>query len=89
MGLCQVLWKTFINWCTETSIAGLSKGVSSGSHLKKAYWLCLFAAGAYYTVDGVINTINDYVKYEVTTSNDLIFKSSVQFPAVSVCNQNR
>ena len=89
MGLFQVLWKTFLNWCGDTSIAGLSKGVSSKSYFKKAYWLCLFAIGAYFTIEGVVQTITDYTKYEVTTSNDLLFKSSVPFPAISICNQNR
>ena len=89
MGLIQVLWKTFLNWCEDTSIAGLSKGVSSKSNLKKAYWLCLFTIGAYCTIEGVVQTITDYKRYEVTTSNDLLFKSSVPFPAISICNQNR
>ena len=89
MTVGKVLYNTFINWCRETSIACLSKSVRSKSFLKKAYWLLLFFAGAYFTIDNLYRTVTTYLKYEVKTSNDLTFKTSILFPAVSICNQNR
>ena len=89
MTVGKVLYNTFINWCRETSIACLSKSVRSKSFLKKVYWLVLFFIGAYFTIDNLCRTVSTYLKYEVKTSNDLTFKTSILFPAVSICNQNR
>ena len=89
MGLSRVVWATFIDWCHDTSIAGISKTVQSRSYFKKIYWLILFIIGAYFTISNTISTFEDYFLYEVSTSNDLTFNNSVQFPAVSICNQNR
>ena len=89
MGLAKRLWSTFIDWCKETSIAGLGKGVSSKSNVKKAYWIILFLIGTYYTILNVIVTFQDYFQYEVTTDTALSFEKSVPFPAISICNLNR
>ena len=89
MALARLFWDTFIKWCHETSIAGLSKSVTSKSLIKKAYWFILFLIGAYFTISNLVGTLEDYFKYEVTTSNDITFSPSVKFPAVSICNQNR
>ena len=89
MGLAKRLWGTFLDWCTETSIAGLGKGVSSKSNLKKAYWIILFLIGTYYTILNVIVTFQDYFQFEVATDTSLSFEKSVPFPAISICNLNR
>ena len=89
MSLLRIIWETSVNWCHSTSIAGLAKGVQSKSYYKKAYWFSLFCIGAYFTLNSLILTINDYFEYDVSTSTDLEFQRSVVFPAVSICNLNR
>jgi hypothetical protein len=89
MGLCRVVWDTFVNFGEESSIAGLSHAVHRKNYCKKVYWLVLFAIGLYATFHGLIGTITDYLKFDVTTSTDLTHKPSVIFPAVSICNLNK
>ena len=89
MTLAKVIWHTFDEWCKETSIAGLGKAMKSDSYFKKAYWLILFFIGTVWTIINLFGVVNSFFEYKVSTSNDLIFTTSISFPAVSICNQNR
>ena len=90
MTLLRVIWHTSTQWCQETSIAGLGKTVKSdSSYFKKAYWFILFLIGSIWTCYNLYGVINEYFKYSVSTSNDLTFETSIPFPAVTICNQNR
>ena len=90
MTLLRVIWHTSTQWCQETSIAGLGKTVKNdSSYFKKAYWFILFLIGSIWTCYNLYGVINEYFKYSVSTSNDLTFETSIPFPAVTICNQNR
>ena len=89
MTLAKVIWHTFDEWCKDTSIAGLGKAMKSDSRFKKAYWLILFLIGTIWTIINLFGVINAFFEYKVSTSNDLTFSTSISFPAVSICNQNR
>ena len=89
MSIGKVLWATFIDWCSTTSIAGIGKAVQSKSYFKKTYWTVLFLAGAIITLYQTIDVLDYYFDFDVTTTNDLTFETSLPFPAISICNQNR
>ena len=90
MSLLRVIRHTSAEWCQETSIAGLGKTVKSdSSYFKKAYWFILFLIGSIWTCYNLYGVINKYLKYSVSTSSDLTFETSIPFPAVTICNQNR
>ena len=90
MTLLRVIRHTSAEWCQETSIAGLGKTVKSdSSYFKKAYWFILFLIGSVWTFFNLYGVIYEYLQYRVSTSNDLTFETSILFPAVSICNQNR
>ena len=90
MTLLRVIRHTIIEWCQETSIAGLGRTAKSdSSFFKKAYWFILFLIGTVLTFQNLYGVIYEYLQYNVSTSNDLSFETSIPFPAVSICNQNR
>ena len=89
MSLRKVLWDTFIDWCQNSTIAGVSRTVKSKSYVKKLYWITLFLVGVYFTIITTYNVFDDYFLYEVRTSTDLSYENSITFPAVTICNQNR
>ena len=73
----------------KTSIAGLVNAYQSESTSKIIYWGFLFLVGLVITFVALGQTALDYLEYEVSTSIDLRSDSTVPFPAVSVCNQNK
>ena len=89
MSLRKVIWDTFIDWCQNSTIAGVSRTVKSKSYVKKLYWITLFLVGVYFTIITTYNVFDDYFLYEVRTSTDLSYETSIPFPAVTICNQNR
>ncbi len=52
-------------------------------------WLVIFVAGMTGTVISLVNVIADYLEYDDNTYMKLVKKTNVDFPAVTVCNQNR
>ena len=89
MTLCTVLWETLQNFGDQTSIAGLGQAVQRKQIANKIYWFILFVIGSILTIEGMINTLNVYYQYSVSTNSEVTRKDSITFPAVSVCNLNR
>ena len=89
MGFGRVIGQTFNTFIDQTSIAGLSNAAQRKSLAKKVYWSVLFVLGVFFTFEGLIENVISYYEYEVTTSTDLTHMSSVEFPAVSICNLNK
>ena len=73
----------------KTSIAGLANAYASESTSKKIYWGFLFLVGLVITFVALAQTVFDYLEFEVSTTIDLRSDSTVPFPAVSICNQNK
>ena len=89
MGLGKVVWETLLDFGRQTSIAGIGNAVSRKSYAKKIYWLLLFVLMCVATLYGLVQTLIFFYKREVTTSTDLDYVPSVNFPAVSICNLNK
>nr|XP_053631798.1 uncharacterized protein LOC128688110 [Cherax quadricarinatus] len=84
-----VVSDTWSEFWTSTAISGISNAGRANDRLPRVLWLLLFGVGTYYTVRDTIGVIDNYLSYPYTTQMDLQHMSTVQFPAVTVCNQNR
>ena len=89
MGLKHVLKNTLFNFGQKTSIGGLANFVAAETIGKKAYWLILFLLGVFLTLYGIVTVILSFLEYEVVTSTDMFYETSLKMPAISVCNLNR
>ena len=89
MGVWKVVGDTLFHFGDQTSIAGLNNVCHRKSFGKKVYWSFLFAVFLAATIYSVFDNIKTYLDYGIVTSTDLSHKTSVIFPAVSICNVNR
>ena len=89
MGFGKVVWETLLEFGQQTSIAGIGNVIARKSYAKKVYWFILFVVMLFATLQGLIDTIISYYKYDVTTSTDLNHVPSVIFPAITICNLNK
>ena len=72
-----------------TSLAGISQSRASDCKLHKWVWILFFVVGFSLTAYQVINALLTFPKHNTETSITLINKVRLDFPSVTVCNQNR
>ena len=72
-----------------TSLAGISQSRASDCKLHKCVWILFFVVGFSLTTYQVINALLTFTKHNTETSITLINKVRLDFPSVTVCNQNR
>ena len=72
-----------------TSLAGISQSRASDCKLHKWVWILFFVVGFSLTTYQVINALLTFTKHNTETSITLINKVRLDFPSVTVCNQNR
>jgi len=89
MGIGQVIYDTLADFGRHTTIGGLCNAGLASSRVRQGYWLTIFAVLFAVTTNSIIQNVQQYLLYEVTTSTDLSYSNSIMFPAVTVCNQNR
>ena len=59
------------------------------SRARQVYWLVIFFVLFVYTITLLVANVNQYLTYGVITSTDLSYSLKLEFPAMTVCNQNR
>ncbi|ROT64632.1 hypothetical protein C7M84_017435 [Penaeus vannamei] len=79
-------WSTF--W-SGTSLAGVGNAGNARHLLPRVIWCILTVVAIYFTTKDTIAVIETYFEYPYTTQVSLEQKGGVEFPAVTVCNQNR
>ena len=89
MGGASTAWNTSVAYMRTSAIAGLSHAANAKNRVWSFYWLIIFIVGFVATAYNIYTLLDDYHKYPVTTTTDLVHESSVYFPAVTICNQNR
>jgi hypothetical protein len=89
MGVGKVVWNTLADFGSHTTIGGLCNAGLTASRPRQIYWLTIFFILFAYTVSLLVDNISQYLEYNVITSTDLAYSSSVTFPAITICNQNR
>ncbi|XP_059092237.1 acid-sensing ion channel 2-like [Tigriopus californicus] len=71
-----------------TSIGGLSQHHATNWNISKAIWLVLFIGGTSATLTQLYSIMTTYFEYNVVTSVTNTEVQSLNFPAVTICNQN-
>ena len=74
---CMVLWKTWDNFWRITSISGVSNAGISTSLFRRTCWMILFTFFSVLTTMGLMNVIQDYLAYPVTTSVEIKHQNQV------------
>ena len=72
-----------------TSLAGITQSRASDCKLHKWVWILFFVVGLSLTTYQVINALLMFTKHNTETSITLVNKVRLDFPSVTVCNQNR
>ncbi|XP_059085144.1 degenerin-like protein asic-1 isoform X3 [Tigriopus californicus] len=89
MGVLGILAASWNNFFDNTSASGASNAARSKHPLRKTAWLFIFVLGLTLTIWGVYQVVVEYLSYPVSTTIALRHYSKIQFPAVTICNQNR
>ncbi|TRY69119.1 hypothetical protein TCAL_04115, partial [Tigriopus californicus] len=70
------------------NIGGLSQHHATNWNISKAIWLVLFIGGTSATLTQLYSIMTTYFEYNVVTSVTNTEVQSLNFPAVTICNQN-
>lgn len=77
--------------CSDFSLHAMPRAFNiASSHFRRAIWFLLFLLGMVAALFTVIDTMQDYFKYESMTliNNEVSGPEGVLFPAVTIWNQN-
>ena len=80
------VWKWFDEFNT---IGGLSPALHGSNKVSRFFWAILFVLGTTLTVWGVVETVQDFLKFGTKTSVSYEYPRSLVMPSVTVCNANR
>ena len=79
-----------LNWGYEfTSIAGITQVRASDCKISKAAWFLLATFGIAFTAHTVRKCVQTYMAHENETTIDIRSKFEIDFPSVTICNNNR
>ena len=78
-------WKSFVE---KTSLVGLSYINSSTNFFTRGLWILIFIGLVAATAWNTAKVVSEYLSYPVETTVTVESKSTVPFPAVTVCNRN-
>ena len=73
----------------ESAVAGVSHAAKSKTYTQCLYWSILFMAGLVATIPALVDVVNKYYTYPVTTKVTVKAMDNATFPAVTVCGLNR
>lgn len=89
MGVFKVIWNTLSDFTVHTTIGGLCNAGNASSRLRQILWLVIFFSFSGYTVKLLVDNVEDYLDYNVTTTTAMGHVPVFNFPAVTICNQNK
>ena len=72
-----------------TSLSGVTQARDTDCKVSKASWFLFANLGIGLTCYLVNNCFQSYLAYETETTIDITSPLQVEFPAVTICNQNR
>ena len=73
----------------ESAVAGVSHAAKSKTYPQCLYWSLLFVAGLCATIPALVEVIQDFYTYPVTTKLKVKTADNATFPAVTICGLNR
>ena len=62
---------------------------NASSWPRTLYWLLVFSVFFGLTLQGLVSVVLDYYSHPFDTGTELNHESSVDFPAITLCNLNR
>jgi hypothetical protein len=78
--------ETFLEWSFRTDLNNYGKIFDyQGNILAQTVWITIFIVLTVLTVLLIQMSISAYLSYEVTTTNNVIYESQAEFPAVTIC----
>ncbi|XP_071960594.1 acid-sensing ion channel 1A-like [Antedon mediterranea] len=78
-----------IGSCMENSSAhGISNIKRAHQNIRRLFWICAFLTSFSVCVWQITLLISAYLDRQVTTNVDVITKTKLTFPAVTICNNN-
>ena len=72
-----------------TSLSGVTQVRDTDCKVSKASWFLFAILGVGLTCYLVTNCFQSFLAYETDTTNDIRNPLEVEFPSVTICNQNR
>ena len=80
-----------LQWFVKfTGIGGFAQARDSDNKLSRFVWAILFLTGLALTLLGMVNLVVYFCQFNITTNFELRHHTSgMNFPSVSVCNQNK
>ena len=78
--------KWFYNF---TSIAGITQMRTTDTKSSRCIWLLLAMVAVGFTSFLVQQTVENYFSYNTVTTINIRSESKLEFPSVTICNQNR
>ena len=88
-GPARICTATWSGWWTKTSISGVSNAGNAKHLSRRICWMVIFIVLLVLTIYAVIGVFATYIAYPVETAISLKRFSNIDFPSVTVCNQNR
>ncbi|XP_064618486.1 amiloride-sensitive sodium channel subunit beta-like isoform X3 [Lineus longissimus] len=85
----EVTYRSLIkDWAVRSSCHGIPHAGSASTPLRRVFWtVCFLICGAIFVWQGG-KFLQRFLKYEVAISIDYTTASTVDFPAVTICNAN-
>merc|ERR1712018_576889 len=83
----QIPWVTLKDFMASTNISGLTNAHQAWTGFRKFLWLAIFTSFFILTVVNLFYLIQNL--FTVYTDITVRGQSSITFPAVTICNQNR
>ena len=80
------VWKWFYEF---NSFAGISQIRTTDTKISKFVWLILFVLALGLTSFLVFQSLDTYLKYDTVTTINVRSEPRIDFPSVTICNQNR
>ena len=84
--LSQV-WEWYVNFTAVSVVPQICQKVDN--KISRTVWGLLGTAGSIVTIVAMYQAITSYLAYGTVTSVGMVSQSDVDFPAVTICNQNR
>ena len=83
--------RTILYWFYKdfSSIGGITQFRDTYGIPAKLFWLSLFLAGLAMTIWNITQIFQQYYLYDVITKTKLETVSTLEFPAITICNDNK
>jgi hypothetical protein len=77
------------NVLSNSTMHGLSNVINSKSLILKIMWLTFLILCIIYFTKFSLDSVADYLDYDVTTKIRRVYESPTIFPSISICNKNK